>query len=85
MTAPQVVYNKEEKRTVIPFIWPEVMPLAEIHRNILTQYGDSGLLLIIEHTWMVKFKIGWSSVTPEKEQCSHQSPPLRRTFSKIER
>lgn len=85
MTAPRAVYNKEEKRTVILFIWPEVMPLAEIHRNLLTQYSDSGLLLIIEHNWMEKFKIGWSRVTPEKEQNSHQSPRPTRKFSKLER
>ena len=65
MAGPLSVCTKEEKRSVIRFLWSEGVSGAEIHRRLSAQYGNSVLLEWSVYEWIEKFKNVRTSVTRE--------------------
>ena len=47
MAAKRILVNctKEEQRSVIPFLWAEAVPGAQIHLRMCAQYGDKFSLI----------------------------------------
>ena len=66
MAAPLAVCTKEEQRAVIRFLWSEGVSGVEIHRRLLSQYGDSVLSRRSVYEWIERFKRGRTSVTHEE-------------------
>ncbi|PNF16850.1 hypothetical protein B7P43_G06769 [Cryptotermes secundus] len=56
MATPLIVCTMEEQRTVVRFLWLEGMSVAEIHRKLSTQYGDSALPRRRVYECIEKFK-----------------------------
>ena len=61
MDAPLAQCTREEQRAVIRFLWSE-NSVAEIHKQLLAQYGDNALSKKTVHEWIEKFKSGRTSV-----------------------
>ena len=51
---------------MIRFLLSEVVPGAEIHRRLSTQYGDSALPRRSVYEWIEKFTSGRTNVTHEE-------------------
>ena len=66
MAAPFSACTKEEQRSVIRFLWSECVSVAEIHRRLSAQYGNSILPQRSVYEWIEKFKNGCRSVTHEE-------------------
>ena len=47
---------------MVRFLWSEGSPGAEIHKSLLTQYGDNALSKRTVYEWIEKFKSGRTSV-----------------------
>jgi len=62
MDASLSIGTKDEKRTLICFLWAEGVPGAEMHRRILVQCGNSVMLHQIVYKWVKRFKNGHTSI-----------------------
>ena len=52
MSARLSICTKEEQRSVIRFLWAEVVKDAEIHARLCTQYGDNALPRRSVYEWI---------------------------------
>jgi hypothetical protein len=52
----------KELRSVLRFLWAEVLKGAEIHTRLYAQYGDNALPRQNVHEWVEMFKNGRTSV-----------------------
>ena len=55
----------EEQRGVVRFLWTEGVKPVEIHRRMLTQYGQSTTSERKVYEWVERFKSGRTRVTDE--------------------
>ena len=66
----------EEQRGVVRFLWAERLKPVEIHRRILTQYGQSTMSQLKVYEWVERFKSGRTRFT---EECRSGRPSTSRT------
>jgi len=55
----------EEQRGVVRFVWAEGEKPVEIHRRMLTQYGQSTMSQRKVYEWVERFKSGRTRITDE--------------------
>jgi len=65
MDAPLQVCTIGEQRGVVRFLWAEGVKPVEIHRRMLTQYGQSTMSQRKVYEWVEMFKSGRTRVTDE--------------------
>jgi len=65
MDAPWEDCTIEEQRGVVRFLWAEGAEPVEIHRRMLTQYGQSTMSQRTVYEWVESFKSGRTRVTDE--------------------
>jgi len=65
MDAPLQDCTIEEQRGVVRFLWAEGAKPVEIHRRMLTQYGQSSMSQRKVYEWVKRFKSGRTRVADE--------------------
>jgi len=65
MDAPLLDCTIEEQRGVVRFLWAEGVKPVEIHRRMLTQYGQSTMSQRKDYEWVERFKSARTRVTDE--------------------
>jgi len=66
MDTPLFICTKEEQRTVIQFLWAEIVTGAEMHRRMSVQYGDSVVSQQIVYEWIERLRNGHTCVKNEE-------------------
>ena len=66
MAAPLSTCTVEEQRSVIRFVWSEVVKSSEIYRRMKVQYGDSCLSQGRVYEWVERFQNGRQNVSGEQ-------------------
>jgi hypothetical protein len=66
LVGPFFVCTKEEQRAVIRFLWVEGLPVAEMHRSVSVQYGNSVVSQRMVYEWIERFKNGRTSIKHEE-------------------
>jgi hypothetical protein len=67
MAAPLSDCTIKEQRTLLCFLWAEEVKSAEIHHQILAQYGACTMHQQEIYKWIERFKEGRTSVTDESQ------------------
>jgi len=65
MDSPMQDCTIEEQRGLVQFLWAEGVKPVEIHRRMLTEYGQSTMSQRKVYEWVERFKSGRTRVTDE--------------------
>jgi hypothetical protein len=79
MAAPFSVCIKEEKGSVIRFLWANDVPRAETYSRFSAQYGNSTLPQRSVYEWITMNKTGCTSVTDVRSEGSFTSTTEENT------
>ena len=72
MDSPMQDCTIEEQRGLVQFLWAEGVKPVEIHRHMLTEYGQSTMSQRKVYEWVERFKSGRTRVTDEGRSGGHQ-------------
>jgi DNA-binding MltR family transcriptional regulator len=81
LAGPLFVSTKEEVKAVIRFLWAESLPVAEMHRGISVQYGNSVVSQRMVYEWIERFKNDRTSI--KNEEGASRTASLKVTHETI--
>ena len=73
-----------ERRDVVRFLWAKDMAAKDIHKEMLTMYGEHCLSRQEVHNWVQKFSEGRTSIEDEHRvgrQCARVSDSNHKNFT----
>ena len=65
MAAPLNTCTTTEQRVVVRFLWEKNMEAKDIHKEMLSMYGEHCLSCQAIHNWVQKFSEGRTSMEDE--------------------